>query len=743
MDDWGPAGKDSVMDSNPENTASECEHDDDSEDGGAEAEREGSVRARTGTSSTRTRDQNGRESLKSSAGSRHVSAKSSREEDADGEDARASGPDSSETSDGEETRSLHKASVSSPAGANKRSDGAPEPMLAGGRSSGVALSILKKSSTATSRRSSKLSVRFGENLSEEKLKPAGVVAALSSVLHDYRDEPEWTQTDDAAPWNSEAIAENQGASRELREREKESIATIDSTLQSLVISSSGGTKTQASDASGSRNLESFTSMTEPALSELAKKLQKRRLGLTIGVAVTAVALVVALILLATLTAKQKLLIVEKESLVEECKTSAWSEWTACPSLCTSEYSTRRRRITVLGPDPTLCPGLVERRECTGECRAFVIARSTTERLTDHHVEAFPACYGDLRRALETTLGLGTDRCSLTSMRTDLSTGSRFWQLEFVLYPDGNGDADTYEADPNRFPEEVLRKLGAALQGPPTTLSQLITQCMPSDEETNHIATYSAESLEDIAAGRKICSLFAGLAPFGCHCQVTAWSEWTACDKQCSQNTAKRSRSIEYAEAFIDPAVDCPALSEERSCAGGTKIFQVNLPTGVSLGTEAQREAQFEYCAPDLLATLAKTLQLSREALAQTEGWNESLKQWKFSITIDPGVTTVDSAHKELERTLGSATSDLYKALMQCFSLQDAASGQMPTVSLVQSPGGPSSSFWLSSRDARNTDEREDTHLQKYRLSMPTIRAQTEAARRELGLGGFTVHPFSF
>ncbi|KFG58724.1 putative transmembrane protein [Toxoplasma gondii RUB] len=45
--------------------------------------------------------------------------------------------------------------------------------------------------------------------------------------------------------------------------------------------------------------------------------------LTIGVLVTAAALVVALILLATLTAKQKLLIVEKETLVEECKTSEW------------------------------------------------------------------------------------------------------------------------------------------------------------------------------------------------------------------------------------------------------------------------------------------------------------------------------------------------------------------------------------------------------------------------------------
>ncbi|KFH03942.1 putative thrombospondin type 1 domain protein [Toxoplasma gondii VAND] len=344
--------------------------------------------------------------------------------------------------------------------------------------------------------------------------------------------------------------------------------------------------------------------------------------LTIGVLVTAVALVVALILLATLTAKQKLLIVEKETLVEECKTSEWSEWTACPSLCSSDYSTRRRIITALGPDPTLCPGLVERRKCVGECRAFVIARSTTERLTDNHVETFPACYGNLRKAIETTLGLGADRSTISSMRTDLSTGRRFWKVEFVLYPDGNGAAETYDADPNLFSEEVLRKIGAALQGPPTTLSQLITQCMPSDEDTNHIATYSAENLEDIAEGRTTCSLFAGLAPHGCHCQVTAWSEWTACDKQCSQRTARRSRSIQHAEAFIDPAVDCPPLTEERPCAGSTKIFQVNLPAGVSLGTEAQRAAQFEYCAPDLLATLAK---VSQEAWQEKEGEEEEMK----------------------------------------------------------------------------------------------------------------------
>ncbi|KFH11324.1 putative thrombospondin type 1 domain protein, partial [Toxoplasma gondii MAS] len=78
----------------------------------------------------------------------------------------------------------------------------------------------------------------------------------------------------------------------------------------------------------------------------------------------------------------------------------------------------------------------------------------------------------------------------------------------------------------------------------------------------------------------------------------------------------------HAEAFIDPAVDCPPLTEERPCAGSTKIFQVNLPAGVSLGTEAQRAAQFEYCAPDLLATLAK---VSQEAWQEKEGEEEEMK----------------------------------------------------------------------------------------------------------------------
>lgn len=48
----------------------------------------------------------------------------------------------------------------------------------------------------------------------------------------------------------------------------------------------------------------------------------------------------------------------------------------------------------------LCPALAEARECEGECRAFVLARSTTELLTDEKQQTFTSCFGSLKAALQ-------------------------------------------------------------------------------------------------------------------------------------------------------------------------------------------------------------------------------------------------------------------------------------------------------------------------------------------------------
>ncbi|PFH36199.1 hypothetical protein BESB_043910 [Besnoitia besnoiti] len=601
------APEDLVTSQHAEETSSRSDFDAESHDEDFDAEAEnGRVKV------TSSRERRSASCKKSSAASLIPNALYA--EDGDGDD------DSSEASDANQAKSTLSAAVSHASAAGSRHSDGSLASFSRSHGSRAASSILKKTSTATaSRRSSKLSVRFGreaEDDAREQRQPiargasahADVVSALADVVQDYRESP--PADGEASPRNSNVVSESQRAAQRRTESAKESIKTIDSTLQSLVVSKASTSATRRS--SGGAPLSSNSGS---ALSAQARQMRKRRLGLTVGVVIAVLLLSVALVLLANMTANQKLLMTETEKLVESCETSQWSEWTACTPLCSAGYSTRRRIITVLGADPALCPSLVERRECVAECRAFAIARPTTERLTDQQIANFPACYGDLRKAIEEALDLGRDRSSITSMRTDLSTGSKFWQLEFVLYPDGNGAAETYDADPNRFAEDVVRKVFAALQGTPTTLARLISHCMPSDDVSNHVATYTAGTLEEIAAGRSTCSLFAGVSPFGCNCVVSEWSPWTVCDKQCSQRTAKRFRSIQHAEAFIDPQVDCPSLFEERPCAGSSKIFQVDLPTGVSLGTEAQRRAQFEYCSADLLASLAK-VRLKEKKIAE-------------------------------------------------------------------------------------------------------------------------------
>ncbi|KEP64045.1 UNVERIFIED_CONTAM: hypothetical protein HHA_319980 [Hammondia hammondi] len=266
------AGENDSVDSNFENTAA-CDLD--AADPGEDAESEG--REKADSSSGQTHSTIGRENVHAPVGSIRVSRKSSKAENAS-DNAGASTPASVEASDGEESGSVQKASSVSSGNSEKarKSDGAAEPLMQSARPSSSAFSILKKSSTA-SRRSSKLSVRFGETelSDEENPKPAGVVAELSSVMHDYRHAPESSKTDNVS-WSTSEATEIQHAYQQLRQREKESVAAIDSTLQSLVVSSSGGSHARSSDASGITNLKSLSSTSEPILSELTKKLQKRR-----------------------------------------------------------------------------------------------------------------------------------------------------------------------------------------------------------------------------------------------------------------------------------------------------------------------------------------------------------------------------------------------------------------------------------------------------------------------------------
>ncbi|PHJ16684.1 thrombospondin type 1 domain-containing protein, partial [Cystoisospora suis] len=104
------------------------------------------------------------------------------------------------------------------------------------------------------------------------------------------------------------------------------------------------------------------------------------------------------------------------------------------------------------------------------------------------------------------------------------------------------------------------------------------------------------------------------------------------------------------------------------------MFSLTLPSGVSVGPSAQRKARFQNCLDSLLLTITQVLRLPRRSMAKEDGYNESNKQWKFSIAMDPSLMSLKEAQEELTRELENSNSNLHSSFLSCMDHHDALEG---------------------------------------------------------------------
>ncbi|KAL8426893.1 hypothetical protein Efla_002501 [Eimeria flavescens] len=372
----------------------------------------------------------------------------------------------------------------------------------------------------------------------------------------------------------------------------------------------------------------------------------------------------------------------------ECEMGSWSEWTVCPEACGIGKETRERLVIAAPGISFHCPEQKQERDCSGTCNIFIITREAST--TTNSLASQQLIYNS--RLLTSVLGQALDikesRVALSSLGLDSSSGKKYWRVQFFIHVDLSLPSSNPDSDLGSDPQRTLKLLAERLADKSMPTSQQLDNILPGLDNASpfRLQAYTATP-STLVDPVDMCLLLGPEAPSTCACKVSDWSEWTVCDRQCQGMSSTRTRSV--LNPSSSASLNCPALTDKKRCTGQTKLYSLNMPAGLDLGSISDVENRLQICKDAVLRQLQTLFRLDAPERVAFGGSSADKKLWTFSMNIEDH-TEADQIGFVLDEAMQNPNSTLFVALSQCMATSGLDS-LVPKVSVISSPGDVASS----------------------------------------------------